>query len=512
MPDVTSDAGTVLAQPNQNQNEADPGGIVNATSAPNATAPAAPDASQFPAGRTVDERRAASGIQAKSPQQAAQEAVAADVGHHALFGKAVKAMVHSLNGTQTSYQPNPQTGRIEETTVPAKPGQFFRNLLSGMLIGAASGAQRPTDKEGNPLPGSGGFAGGFGRGVAAQTGFRQQQDQQQYARAQQDLKNQEEREKLDSEEQMHSAMVAHQNVATADLLHNMHAADDKAHRDHNAAARAYEASLTAAGGFPAKMSIGGKLADTIDGGSFQAAYTKDPSIAKAPEGYERHFISTTDLSELHFDGAHWVDDSGEAVNIGKNITIKAYDLPTSTFKTPRQVKGKDINAARRQKIVDDNSSYSVTPEGMSGLYTLGTKEAAETARANHQRSLDDQRNKNARTFTQIESKKASALAKAEHTYWSNLNAGKDSENALAELNAAKQESQNAYESEIRAAGGTPQHFEYGNVSAPQTKPQPRTNRQAPKVFSPTKWQAANPNGDVNAAIDEAKRQGMTVTK
>jgi hypothetical protein len=498
---VTDSAGAVLAQPNQ-QSEAD-AGIANTTSVANATAPPAPDINDVP--------RSTKFNVIKTPgQAAAEQAAAADNAHHNLFGRAVKATFHALNNTQAQYVANPQTGRIEEVSVPAKPGQFFRNLLSGMLIGAAAGSERPTDKEGRPM--GGGFAGGFGRGLSAQMGQRQQQDQQQYARAQQDLKNQEEREKLDSEEQWHSAMVAHENVATADLMHNMHAADAAAHDKHNAAARAYERSLTAAGGFPSKMSIGGKLVDTIDGSSFQAAFTKDPSIAQAPPGYERHFISTTDLSELHFDGDHWVDDSGEPVNIGKGITIRAFDLPTSTFKTPRQVKGKEINAARRQKIVDDNSNYSVSPEGMSALYTVGTKEAAETARANHQRSQDDQRNKNARTFTQIESKKASALAKAEHTYWSNLNAGKDGDNALSELNAAKQESQNAYESEIRAAGGTPQHFEYGNASAPQTKPQPRTNRQAPKVFSASKWQAANPNGDVNAAIDEAKRQGMTVTR
>jgi len=218
-------------------------------------------------------------------------------------------------------------------------------------------------------------------------GQRQQQDQQQYARAQQDLKNQQERERLDSEGQMHAAMTAHENVQTSMLLHSMHAADEKAHNDHNAAARAYEKSLIDSGALPAKLSIGGKLVDTIDGNSFVAAYTRDPSIAKAPDGYERHFISTTDLSELHFDGAHWADDSGEPVNIGKGITIKAYDLPTSTFKTPRQVKGKDINAARRQKIVDDNSTYSVSPEGMSGLYTVGSKEAAENARTAHERSL-----------------------------------------------------------------------------------------------------------------------------
>ncbi|SRR6266446_2454551 len=141
MPDVTSDAGTVLAQPNQNQSEADPGGIANATSAPNAIAPPAPDISEVP--------RSTKFNVIKTPgQAAAEQAAAADNAHHNLFGRAVKATFHALNNTQPLYQANPKTGRIEETSVPAKPGQFFRNLLSGMLIGAAAGSERATDKEG----------------------------------------------------------------------------------------------------------------------------------------------------------------------------------------------------------------------------------------------------------------------------------------------------------------------------------------------------------------------------
>jgi hypothetical protein len=50
---------------------------------------------------------------------------------------------------------------------------------------------------------------------------------------------------------------------------------------------------------------------------------------------------------------------------------------------------------------------------------------------------------------------------------------------VSQLNAAKQNAQDAYEDEIKAAGGSAQHFDYSNASAPQTKPQPRGNQQTP---------------------------------
>src|SRR5260370_24425663 len=126
MSDVTSDAGSVLAaQPNQ-QSEADQGGIANANSVPNT--PPAPDINDVPKSTHFKV--------IKTPGQAAVEAAEADNTHHNLFGRAVKATFHASNNTQAQYVANPQTGRIEEVSVPAKPGQFFRNLLSGMLIGA----------------------------------------------------------------------------------------------------------------------------------------------------------------------------------------------------------------------------------------------------------------------------------------------------------------------------------------------------------------------------------------
>jgi hypothetical protein len=437
-----------------------------------------------------------------SLQRQQTQAATADVVHHSVFGRAVKSIMHSLNGTETAYRPNPQTGQVEQTTVPGTPGRFFKNLLLGALVGGAAGSEGTTDKEGR-VTGGGGFLGGLGRGGTAAMQSRQQQGQDQFKRAQEQLKAQMEREKQTSDEQYHAALTAHENIQTAELLHNQHVADETSVRTHNAAVRAYEDTLIASGAKPAQLSINGTLSDTFDGASFQSAYIKDPSIAKAPEGYQRHFLSTTDLSELHFEGGSWVDDSGNPVNLGKSMSIKVYDSPTSTMRTPVQVSGKTINVARRQKIVDDGKTYSITPEGMSGIYTLGAKEENERARTAATNSRADKANKLNQQTSQIEAKRAAAKAKANLTYWSRVNAnplaGDDEKTgekgtASKERDEALKAADDAYDVEMGALRGT--------------AAQPNV---APKVFSPSKWRAANPNGDVNAATAAAKQQHMTIT-
>jgi hypothetical protein len=417
-------------------------------------------------------------------QQAQAQQTQQTVAKHAIFGAAVKNLVHSLQGTRTAYQANPQTGQIEETTVAATPGQFFKNLLSGMLIGAVAGSERPAGVGGNN------FVGGLGRGVAANIQNAQQQDQLKYSRAEQELKNQTERERLTSEETMHAAMTAHENLQTAALLHELHAADEKTVQEHNAASRAYQKSLIDSGAVPAKLTIGGEQVDSTDGNSFVAAYSKDPSLTHAPQGYQRHFISTTDLSELHYDGNHWVDDSGNPVNIGKNISIRAYDLPDSTLKTPRQYTGKEINAARRQKVVDDDKTYTMTPDAFSALYTLGTKDAAEDARTSNQRSLAEQRDRQNKQVAEITAKRNEATAKANRTYYATINNNPaNEENATKERDEALKAAEDSYQSELSALRGSPKPTPQPNP--PQIKVGQTVTLKNGKQVEVTK---VNPNG------------------
>jgi hypothetical protein len=427
-------------------------------------APPAPDTSSLPAGNyngvATQDRLQKAAFHATTDLEAQQ---AADNSHHALIGRSVKALFGSLNNSQTTYSTDPSTGQVTEQQVPQKPGSFFRNLIGGMLLGAAAGSQGTVDKEGK-VTGGGGFLGGLGRGGSAVMQARQQQNDSSFKRAQEQLKAQMEAQKQSEEERYHAALTAHENIQTAEILHNQHTADETSVRTHNAAVRAYEDNLIASGAQPVQLSINGNMSDTVDGTTFQAAYIKDPSIARAATpGYQRHFLSTTDLSELHYEGGSWVDDSGKPVNLGKSMSIKAYDVPTATMKTPVQTSGKDINAARRQRIVDPSKTYPVSPEAMSGLYTIGAKEENEKARTAATNSRADKANKLNQQTSQIEAKRAAAKAKANLTYWSRINSNplaaddeKTGEKGTAsrERDEALKAADDAYNTEMGVLRGT----------------------------------------------------------
>jgi len=385
--------------------------------------------------------------------------------HHSIVGRAVQALVHAAHGQETSYQVNPQTGETEATTSPARPGSFFRNMVLGAMIGGAVGS---ANKRGGFLGGL--TAGGAAAGENAQA-QAQQLDQRRRAQAQQEFNNRNTARKMSEEESLHAATVSHLNAQIAGLHQHYAEMTQEEIDKKNTASRAYQKTLTDAGAKPVKITIAGNPLDTVSADQFGAAVVKDPSLLNAPEGSARHFVDTTDLSELHFDGGRWVDDSGTPVNMSAKSSIRAYDVPTNTFKQPSQVSGKIINAARGSKIVDDDKTYSVTPEGMSNLYALNLKDANERARTKHQNALADKHADNQKKFGQIEAKKNEALAKAEHNYFISINGGKDEDEAKSRLAFEKNQAQQAYEDAIKNAGGTAQHFDYGNNPAPRPKAQ-----------------------------------------
>jgi hypothetical protein len=198
----------------QSPNAIDPNAQAPTAQAPTAQAPTA--TVQSPTATAPNPLPVPSSLQQQQAQaQQAQAQQAQNVARHALFGAAVKSMVHSLNGTETSYQVNPQTGVTEETTVKAPPGRFFKNLLAGMLIGSAAGAERTGQ------PGSGTLVAGLGRGVNAEAQRLQFQDQQKREAAQQQFQNQmkaeqNQREKDDfkTEQDMKRANIALLNIQT----------------------------------------------------------------------------------------------------------------------------------------------------------------------------------------------------------------------------------------------------------------------------------------------------------
>jgi len=416
-----------------------------------------------------------------------------DVAKHAIFGRAVKSLVHSIEGTRTVYQPNPQTGTIEETTVQNKPGQIFRNILLGSLIGGAAASERSSG-----AGGGGGFLGGFARGGTATIQDQRAQNLARQQQAQQQLKDQQERETLDDTENLHAVAVAHSNMQIASLQQNLHHADEATIDRRNTSARTYAKSLEDQGAKQANFMVNGKPVDSMSASEFAKAYTADPTLAKAVPGFQREFIDVTDATGLHFDGTYWRTDAGDLVNMSDKTQIRAFDVPTNTLKSFTQTPGTLINKLAGEQLVDPTKSYSINGEGRLALRTNGLKNDATAARATATKTRADQKDKLNKQVAQLISKRDATIAKANHNYYVAVN--KDplvEDNAKQELDKALKGAAKTYQDEIGALRGTPQ------AQNPQANPQAKT-------FSPTKWRAANPNGDVNAAINEAKRQGMTV--
>ena len=344
--------------------------------------------------------------------------------HHTAFGMAVKNLGRLLQGQETTYVPNPQTGQVDEVTRPARPGAVFSRLLLGALVGGAAASAPTGSKDGEGRHTTGGFLSGVARGGAAAQANAQTQDAAKFERAREQVRMGQENQRLTDEHMLHQATAAHLTAQTTSLAHQMHLQDAEQIEKHNAAARAYATFLTDNGALPGKVSIGGDdPTNTARASDLAAAFTKDPSILKASSpDYVRHFVLTTDASELRpvtDASGHlgWQKEDGSPVNMADVGTVKILDVPTRTFKTQTMVEGSAINKARGQKIVDESKRYSLSPEGMSTLYSLNLSDA-------NKKSLSAQRDAAARKSNAAAAKAGGADKATEDAIKSQINIAK----------------------------------------------------------------------------------------
>lgn len=166
-------------------------------------------------------------------QQMAPPQVSPQLAHHAAVGGAWKALGNLLEGTSTQYQQGPN-GPVP-VQVQNKPGQFFRNILAGAMLGAGAGANGENAGSGWSAAGRGASAAQQGQQQAQQRG--QQQAQQQWQNQLAANKEQREATAAATEEQVRKAQLAMSNMellrnqlmlqGTSWDLHNKMAEDDK---------------------------------------------------------------------------------------------------------------------------------------------------------------------------------------------------------------------------------------------------------------------------------------------
>lgn len=156
-------------------------------------------------------------------------------------------MVMGAMGKDVNYSIDPQTGKTVTTVSPQKPGELFRRILAGALVGGAVGGQDARAAGGSPLAGAVGGAG------AAQAQI-QQQDAAKQAQAQQDFKNQQNAAKTQQDQtegdlnaQLQKAQIAHANLGTLQLNQLTQGKDYDVHVQHANAGKANIAGYEDAG-------------------------------------------------------------------------------------------------------------------------------------------------------------------------------------------------------------------------------------------------------------------------
>ena len=132
---------------------------------------------------------------------------------------------NTLAGQANDYQVDPKTGQTVATPIKQKPGQMFRNMLAGALMGGAAGA-------GND------FATGLVKGGAAGVQDQRNQDLQRRAQAQEQFKNQitaqdqqMKQAEFQDRQKLTQAQIAHYNLEMVGLNQQISHESFKMHQE-----------------------------------------------------------------------------------------------------------------------------------------------------------------------------------------------------------------------------------------------------------------------------------------
>lgn len=192
---------------------------------------------------------------APAPPNPAQAAAA----HDTMLGRAFKI----LSGHAVNYSVDPTTGQTVTTKTQNSPGQFFRNIVAGAIIGGAAGAQGGEKTEGSPLAAA-------ARGGAAEMGQNRIQDQERIQRAQQEYQNelkadQEQRaqKEFQNEQTLFKAQMANTNLQQLKLHTELNGLNWTTHQKEAEAGQQWAKVYTDAGIEPTQTMLESQVQDFI---------------------------------------------------------------------------------------------------------------------------------------------------------------------------------------------------------------------------------------------------------
>ena len=404
---------------------------------------------------------------------------------------------HAAIGRAASFlfgqERDPNTGE----RVKQAPGAVFRSLLVGALLGGAIGSEGPAVGSG----GAGSFLAGLSRGAAGVEQQTYQRQQDEFARQRQTQQMSLEERRFKQEQIEHQATLEHWN------MENLARGREADYRDREwlqrEQAQDNDVQKWAIQNSAHLASIPGNAVPG-NGPKLMRDMVNNPQSFQAPSGHGRLLIKHFDFTGLDHDEKNGWTENGKPVDWSRHLQWDIYYVPLNAQSKKQVVMpGADWEKYYGVKGLDPNQNYSIeSVSSLVGAATTQRKNQRESANQDFKERHDalNATIQAARTnVTQLESEKRELLG---HGYSEGDDEVQEIEEKIVAEKKREQDAIDEMHPRIRER-------------VTKTPPKPATaapaGSGAPKpTFSPSKWQAANPNGDVNAAIEEAKRQGYQV--
>ena len=257
--------------------------------------------------------------------------------------------------------------------MPQKPGQVFRSLLAGALLGGAIGS------EGHSTSPTGGFISGLARGGNA---VSQQEYARQQAAQEQNLRRQSmglEESKFEEEKAVHAGQMEQWNIQ------NLMAGREADYRDREQLLKENEQDANVQ-----KWAIdnGGYLAPSIPhngepGNSQQLMndMTRDPARFNPPAGVGRLLVKSYDFNGLTHDSKNgWTEKDGSPADWNKHLTWSIYYVPSnSTESKPISMSASEWTRLYGVKFpagTDPNATFNV--KSVAPLMAVATQNRKQT--------------------------------------------------------------------------------------------------------------------------------------
>lgn len=308
---------------------------------------------------------------APSGQPPAEPSVAQqDDKNYSVLGR----IAHSLLGKNVEYVPGPN-GQIERKVSDRKPGDFFRSLVAGALLGGMVGAGEET------------FGKGAAKGGGAVMQLNEARDERNYQRAERAVQSSREQQKLDMEKERmqqerlrQQAEIAHMHTqdlvadSQMDLMHLERVDKLNEYNDK------FQTATVGVGGHEAVISAGGKNVNgqAGNGSALMQLFMKDPRAFDAPTGYHRVHVQKVDTNGLHYKlGVGWLDESNQPVDMASRTTHTFYDVADSVWNQHITMSGKDLNKLAGFNAFKDDEQKTIAYGDLVNLKGQGTKTALE---------------------------------------------------------------------------------------------------------------------------------------